>query len=203
MRRGPRSIPSPSPGLVSAPRLCGPGPGGLRPASPLRSGGTYLSCCPAARLCAQVRFSAGGPRGLETPAASVSEKPLRGVEQRQNHEPGHLSARVAAPPPSRTIGNYRRLPLLAPWRTRSAAPEPGLPRPIRFSACSQTPRARRDGGAGVGPFLVPLRSTPGPQPGPVRCGQPGPMEPSGTTSSFESTLHTAVRPGSRAEQRSK
>lgn len=111
--------------------------------------------------------------------------------------------RVAAPPPSRTIGNYRRLPLLAPWRTRSEAPEPGLPRPIRFSACSQTPRARRDGGAGVGPFLAPFRSTPGPQPSPVRCGQPGSMEPSRTTSSFESALHTAVRPGSRAEQRSK
>lgn len=67
--------------------------------------------------------------------------------------------RVAAPPPSRTIGNYRRLPRLAPWRTRSTAPEPSLPRPIRFSACSQTPRARRDGGAGAGPFLAPFRST--------------------------------------------
>lgn len=110
--------------------------------------------------------------------------------------------RVAAPPPSRTIGNYRRLPLLAPWRTRSAAPKPGLLRPIRFSACSQRPRARRDGGAGAGPFLAPFRSTPGPRPSPVLCGQPGRMEPSGTTSSFEGALHTVVRPGSRAEQRS-
>lgn len=92
VRRGPRSIPSPSPGWVPAPGLYGSGPAGLRPAAPLQSCGTHLSWCPAARPRAQVRFPAGGPRGLGTRAALVSEKPLRGVEQRQNHEPGYPSA---------------------------------------------------------------------------------------------------------------
>lgn len=90
--------------------------------------------------------------------------------------------RVAAPPPSRTIGNYRRLPLLVPWRTRSAAPEPGRQRPIRFSACSQTPGARRDGGAGAGPFLAPFRSTA------RTTAQPGPLwaaGPDGTVPDHE------------------
>lgn len=179
-----------------------PGLRGLRPAAPLRSCGTHLSWCPAARLRAQVRFPAGGRRGWK-PAQLPSPRSLyEAWSSGRIMSPATPRPGVAAPPPSRTIGNYRRLPLLAPWRTRSAAPEPGRPRPIRFSACSQTPRARRDGGEGAGPFLAPFRSTPGPQPSLVRCGQPGPMEPSGTTSSFESALRTAVRPGSRAEQRS-
>lgn len=38
------------------------------------------------------RFPEGGPRGLETGSAPVSEKPLQGTEQRWNHEPVHPSA---------------------------------------------------------------------------------------------------------------
>lgn len=33
------------------------------------------------------RFPEGGPRGLETGPAPVSEKPLQGTEQQRNHEP--------------------------------------------------------------------------------------------------------------------
>lgn len=169
-----------------------------RPAAVLRNSPLLVSRRPAPR-------AGSVPRGRSEGAGNPRSSGLREAFTSSGRimSPAAPRPRVAAPPPGRTIGNYRRLPRLAPWRTRSAAPEPGLPRPIRFSACSQTPRARRDGGAGAGPFLAPFRSTPGPQPTPVRCGQQGPMEPSGTTSSFESALHTAVRPASRAEQRSK
>lgn len=171
VRRGPRSIPSPSPGLVPAAVSVDPGLRGS--VLPPRSGLAELTSPGVPPPGPARRF--GSPRAVRggwEPAQLRSSRSLYGAwSSGRILSPATPRPRVAAPPPSRTIGNYRRLPLLAPWRTRSAAPEPGLPRPIRFSACSQTPRARHGGGAGAGPFLAPFRSTPGPQPSPVLRGQ--------------------------------